>query len=129
MFYNRDKTRVQLFYFDSNTTLPRQCAALVFLESVCLLDVVWLTVPWDTNNISFQTLIKLTASRSMKAFRYFNDARFNFHKDDVFCITKHLLNVSIFRFISFGLASSNCKLQYQRQKLSVAVLGQKRPKY
>ena len=87
------------------------------------------TVPWDPNKILFQTLIKLTASRSMKAFRYFNDARFNFYKDDVFCITKHLLNVSIFRFISFGLASSNCKLQYQRQKLSVAVLGQKRPKY
>jgi len=33
----------------------------------------------------------------MKAFRYFNDARFNFYKDDFvvfFCITKHLLNVS-----------------------------------
>jgi len=46
-------------------------------------------------------------SRSMNAFRYFNDARFNFYKDDiamhnftsVICITKRLLNVSIFRFI------------------------------
>ena len=38
------------------------------------------------------------------------------------CITKHILNVSIFQF---GLASSNCKLQNQRQQLCVAVLGQK----
>ena len=31
----RDKTKVQMFYFDSNTTAPLQCDALVFLESVC----------------------------------------------------------------------------------------------
>jgi len=30
----RDKTRLDMFYFDSNTTVPVQCAALVFLESV-----------------------------------------------------------------------------------------------
>jgi len=35
MIYFHDKTRVQLFYFDSNTTVPLLCAALVFLESVC----------------------------------------------------------------------------------------------
>jgi len=32
-------------------------------------------------------------------------------------------------FFIIYLASSNCKLQKQRQKLSVAVLVQKRPKY
>jgi len=31
----RDKTKVQMFYFDSNTTASRQYDALVFLESVC----------------------------------------------------------------------------------------------
>jgi len=44
-----------------------------------------LTVPWDPNKISFQMLIKLnsvTASRSMNAFKYFNDVRFNFYIDD-----------------------------------------------
>ena len=46
-------TRVQMFYFDSNTTIPLQCAALVFLESVCWQDVVWLTFPWDSNKISY----------------------------------------------------------------------------
>jgi len=29
----------------------------------------------------------------------------------------------------FDSYNSNCKLQNQRQKLSVAVIGQKRPKY
>jgi len=43
-----------------------------------------LTVPWDPNKISFQTLKtnSVTASRSMIAFRYFNDTRFNVYKDD-----------------------------------------------
>ena len=31
----RDKTRVQMFYFDSNTIVPLHCAALGFWESVC----------------------------------------------------------------------------------------------
>ena len=35
IFYYREKTREQMFYFDSNTTITLQCAALVFLESVC----------------------------------------------------------------------------------------------
>jgi len=39
-----------------------------------------------------------------------NDTRFNFYKDD---FAMHKL----------------CKLQNQRQNLSVAVLGKKRPKY
>ena len=85
IIYFRDKTRVHMFYFDSNTTVPLQCAALVFLDSVCSQDVVWLTVPWDPNKISFLDAYKtnsVTASRSMNAFRYFNDARFNFYKDD-----------------------------------------------
>ena len=30
IFYYRDKTRIQMFYFDSNTTVPLQCAALFF---------------------------------------------------------------------------------------------------
>ena len=30
IIYFCDKTRVQMFYFDSNTTVPLQCAALVF---------------------------------------------------------------------------------------------------
>ena len=35
LFYYRGKTRVQMFHFNSNTTVPLQCAALVFLESIC----------------------------------------------------------------------------------------------
>jgi len=35
IFYYGDKTRVQMFYFDYNTTVPLQCITLVFLESVC----------------------------------------------------------------------------------------------
>ena len=35
IFYYHDKRRVQMFYFDSNTTVPLQCAAPVFWESVC----------------------------------------------------------------------------------------------
>ena len=38
MIYFHDKTRVQLFYFDSNTTVPLQCVTLVswkaFVERV-----------------------------------------------------------------------------------------------
>jgi len=50
------------------------------------------------------TANSVTASRSMNAFRYFSDARFNLYTDDFEmhknkCITKHLLNASIFRFI------------------------------
>jgi len=43
-----------------------------------------LTVPWNPYKISFQTLIKLipTTSGPMNALKYFNDARFNFYKDD-----------------------------------------------
>jgi len=42
-----------MFHFDSNTTVPLQRAALVFL------GYIWLTVPWDPDKISFQTLIKI----------------------------------------------------------------------
>ena len=35
IIYSRGKTRVHMFYFDSNTTVPLQCAALVFLDSEC----------------------------------------------------------------------------------------------
>jgi len=45
-----------------------------------------LTVPWDTNKIFISDSYKtnsVTVSRSMNAFRYFNDARFNFYKDDI----------------------------------------------
>ena len=30
IFYYRDKTRVHMFYFDSNTTVPLQCVAQLF---------------------------------------------------------------------------------------------------
>ena len=41
-----------MFYFDSNATIPLQCAALVFVvERLCWQDGVCLTVPWDHNNI------------------------------------------------------------------------------
>jgi len=33
--HNNDKTQVQMFYFDSNMTIPLQCVALVFGESLC----------------------------------------------------------------------------------------------
>ena len=85
IFYYRDKILVQRLYFDSNTTVTLQCAALVFLESVCCHDIVWLTIPWDPNkNFISDAYINnsITASRSMNAFRYFNDARFNFYKDE-----------------------------------------------
>ena len=64
-FITAIKHRVQMFYFDSNTT-----------------DVVWWTVPWNPNNISFQTLIKLIASGSMNVSDISSDARFNVYKDD-----------------------------------------------
>ena len=35
IIYYRDKTQVQMFYFASDTTVPLQYVALVFLESVC----------------------------------------------------------------------------------------------
>ena len=35
IIYFRDKTRVQTFYFDSNTTVRLQGAALLFGDSVC----------------------------------------------------------------------------------------------
>jgi len=41
-----------------------------------------LTVPWDPNKITVQTIIKPIASRSMNAFRYFNEAEFKFYKDN-----------------------------------------------
>ena len=56
----RDRTRVHMCYFDSNTTVSLQCLALVCLESLCWQGVVWLTVPWDPNKIS------------MNVFRYFS---------------------------------------------------------
>ena len=33
IIYFRDKTRVQMFYFDSSMTVPLQCAALVFWKA------------------------------------------------------------------------------------------------
>ena len=33
IIYSRGKTRVHRFYFDSSTTVPLQCAALVFLDA------------------------------------------------------------------------------------------------
>ena len=38
VFYYRNKTRVQMFYFDSNTAVPLQCVALVFLKIFRLVD-------------------------------------------------------------------------------------------
>ena len=43
IFYYHDKPRVQMFYFDSNTIVPFQSAALVFfgkrmLTGCCLVD-------------------------------------------------------------------------------------------
>jgi len=58
-----------MFYFDSNTTVPLQCAAH-FFDSLCWQDVVWLTVACDHNTISSQALIQLKASESMNVFRY-----------------------------------------------------------
>ena len=47
---------VQMFYFNSNTTVPLQCAALVLCDSICWQDVVWLTVRWDANKFPFRRL-------------------------------------------------------------------------
>ena len=32
IIYFRDKSRVQMFYFDSTTTVPFQCVSLVFVS-------------------------------------------------------------------------------------------------
>ena len=53
IFY-RYKTQAQMFYFDSDTIVPLQRVALVFWKSYA---VVWLTVPWDPNNISSRCLL------------------------------------------------------------------------
>jgi len=42
-----------------------------------------LTVPWDPNKISDAYLNNsVTTSGPLNAFRYFNDTRFNFYRDD-----------------------------------------------
>ena len=83
--YYRDKPRVQLFYFDSNTTVPLQCAALGFFGKRMLTGcrLIYCSLGSQYNFISdaYKTN-SVTAYRSMNAFRYFNDARFNFYKDD-----------------------------------------------
>ena len=122
IIYFRNKTRVYMFYSDSNTTVPPRCAALLFFNrgrSVCWQYVVWLTVSRDPNKISFQTLIKPIANCT--------HARFNFYKDD-FAMHKCYLLINTFKCHN-RLIRCNCKLQNQRQKLSVAVLGQKSSNY
>jgi len=47
-----------MFYFDSNTTVPLQCVALVFWKG-------WLTVPWDLNKI---ILARFNFTKTMVAF-------------------------------------------------------------
>ena len=55
IIYFRDKTRLQMFYFDFNTTVSLKCAALAFLESVYVDNLCLLfTVPWDPNICIFQ---------------------------------------------------------------------------
>ena len=74
-----------MFYFDFNTTLPVQCAALVFfgkrMLSGCRLIDCSLGSQYNFISDAYKTK-SVTASRWMNAFRYFNDARFNFYKDD-----------------------------------------------
>ena len=77
----RDKTRLHMFYFDSNTTVPVQCAALVFLESVSWQDDCSLGTQYNFISDAYN-INSITTSRSMNAFRYFNDARFNFYTND-----------------------------------------------
>ena len=58
----RNKIRVQMFYFDSNMTVPLLCAALFWKVYV---DKMRLAVPCDPNKISFQTIIKLIAQQRL----------------------------------------------------------------
>ena len=81
--YYRDKTRVQISYFDSNTTVHLQCAALAFfgkrMLTGCRLVDCSLGSQYNFISDAYKTN-SVTASRSMNG--YFNDARFNFYKDD-----------------------------------------------
>ena len=57
MVYYRVKSRVQMFYFDFNTSVPLNCDALFFGKTY----VDMMSFGWDPNNILVQTLIKLIA--------------------------------------------------------------------
>ena len=107
-----------LFRFKHDCTYP-MCCTYFFRGSVCWQNVVWLNVSRDPNKISFQTLIKPIANCT--------HARFNFYKDD-FAMHKCYLLINTFKCHN-RLIRCNCKLQNQRQKLSVAVLGQKSSNY
>ena len=86
IFHYREKTRIQIFYFDSDTTVPLQCAALVCVfwkAHVDRMSFGWLFfgIPIKFITDAYKTK-SVTASISINAFRYFNNARFNFYKDD-----------------------------------------------
>ena len=51
-----------MFYFDSNMTVPLQCAALFGKR---MLTRCRLAVSCDPNKISFQTIIKLIAQQRL----------------------------------------------------------------
>ena len=73
-----------MFYFDSYTTVPLKGAALVFLLRMvagCRLVDYSLGSQYNFISDAYKTN-SVTASRSVNAFRYFNDARFNFNKDE-----------------------------------------------
>ena len=80
--YYRDKTRVHISYFDSNTTVHLQCAVLAFfgkrMLTWCRLVDCSLGSQYNFISDAYKTN-SVTASRSMNG--YFNDARFNFYKD------------------------------------------------
>ena len=81
----RDKTRVKMFYFDSNTIVPLQCAALVFWKAyVDRMSDGWLLLGIPIT-FHLRRLLNLNlASGPMNVFRIIisMDVRFNFYKYD-----------------------------------------------
>ena len=110
MWISSNNTRVQIFYFDSNTTVPLQCVALVVWKAyVERMSFGWLFLGIPIN--FFQALIKLIASLSVwinKRFQIFLvtlDSTFTktilrcLNSNSAFCNTKNLSNVLIFGLI------------------------------
>jgi len=104
-----------MFYFDSNTTVPLQCAALVVWKAYgdrMSFGWLFLGIPIKFLPGAYQTNSVL-ASGQWTFSDISSDARFNFYKDDLAVHhqkTFKCLNLSI------GLTSSNWKLLNQRQK-------------
>ena len=106
IIYYRDKTRVQMFYFDSNDRTSPMCC-ISCLESLCWRDVIRLTVPWDPNKISSRHLLNCLDQWTFSDIS--SDARFNFYKDD-FGVLKFLHHWKPFKCLNLSIdITRSCK--------------------